>query len=69
MPTASSTTAGRETVTFGPFRLNSTERMLERGGEPVAVGSREMDILIALVARPGALRRAASWRVFASRCG
>jgi predicted ATPase/DNA-binding winged helix-turn-helix (wHTH) protein len=53
MPTASSTTSGRETVTFGPFRLNSTERMLERDGEPVVVGSREMDILIALVERPG----------------
>lgn len=45
--------ASLETVAFGPFRLNPAKRLLERAGEPVAVGSRALDLLIALVARPG----------------
>jgi len=37
---------------FGPFRLSVTERILERGGVRVQLGSRALDILIALVERP-----------------
>lgn len=43
----------RETVEFGPFRLSPAERLLEKHGMPVAVGSRALDILIALVERCG----------------
>ncbi|TCL72248.1 winged helix-turn-helix domain-containing protein [Rhizobium sp. BK251] len=44
------TTAG---TTFGPFTLFISERLLERDGVPVAVGSRALDILIALVGQAG----------------
>ena len=39
----------RSTVVFGPFRLRAAERLLEKDGLPVRVGSRALDILIALV--------------------
>src|SRR5882762_917401 len=39
-------------IHFGPFRLSVTERILERGGVRVQLGSRALDILIALVERP-----------------
>src|SRR6266851_2683280 len=39
-------------ICFGPFRLSTTERLLEKGGDPVQLGSRALDILIALVERP-----------------
>src|SRR5260370_1332331 len=39
-------------ICFGPFRLSTTERLLEKGGEPVQLGSRALDILIVLVERP-----------------
>jgi predicted ATPase/DNA-binding winged helix-turn-helix (wHTH) protein len=38
---------------FGPFTLNCPERLLLRDGEPVRIGSRALDILIALVSRAG----------------
>lgn len=38
---------------FGPFRLLPTERRLERNGTVVPMGSRALDILIALAERPG----------------
>src|SRR5215468_9029391 len=38
---------------FGPFRLFPTERRLLKGETPVQIGSRELDILIALVERAG----------------
>lgn len=37
--------------TFGQYRLHATERMLARNGIPVSLGSRSLDILIALVER------------------
>jgi predicted ATPase/DNA-binding winged helix-turn-helix (wHTH) protein len=37
---------------FGPFRLAASKRILEKGGVPVRLGSRALDILIALVERP-----------------
>ncbi|HEY5759489.1 MAG TPA: winged helix-turn-helix domain-containing protein [Steroidobacter sp.] len=40
-------------TTFGPFRLSSAARVIERDGVPLALGDRALDILIALVARPG----------------
>jgi predicted ATPase/DNA-binding winged helix-turn-helix (wHTH) protein len=40
-------------IAFGPFRLCAAERLIERSGEPVELGSRAMDILIALVERAG----------------
>jgi DNA-binding winged helix-turn-helix (wHTH) protein len=37
--------------TFGQYRLHARERLLERNGVAVAMGSRSLDILIALVER------------------
>jgi predicted ATPase/DNA-binding winged helix-turn-helix (wHTH) protein len=34
---------------FGPFRLHVTERLLEKDGEPIKIGSRALDILTALL--------------------
>src|SRR6267154_1438614 len=39
-------------IWFGPFRLSVTERALEKEGVRVQLGSRALDILIALVERP-----------------
>ena len=38
---------------FGPFTLIPTERLLLREREPIRIGSRALDILIALVTRAG----------------
>jgi hypothetical protein len=38
---------------FGPYRLFPAERQLLKGETPVQIGSREFDILIALVERAG----------------
>jgi len=35
----------------GPFRLDGRQRVLEKNGTPVALGSRTMDLLIALIER------------------
>lgn len=40
-------------ASFGPFRLSVSERLLARGGEPVAIGGRALDILIVLVEHAG----------------
>src|SRR3979409_192835 len=42
----------QDAICFGPFRLSTTERVLEKEGIPVRLGSRALDILIALVERP-----------------
>src|SRR6202522_1313466 len=34
---------------FGPFRLRATERVLEKNGSPLKIGSRALDILMTLV--------------------
>jgi predicted ATPase/DNA-binding winged helix-turn-helix (wHTH) protein len=44
-----------ESFLFGPFRLLTTQRALLEDERPVRLGSRALDILIALVARPGEL--------------
>lgn len=43
----------RGTVAFGPFRLHADKRLLEKNGVPIAVGSRALDLLIALVEHAG----------------
>ena len=41
------------TISFGPFRLLSAQRLLLEGDRPVRLGSRAFDILAALVDRAG----------------
>src|ERR1700737_4392986 len=36
-------------ASFGPFRLHVTERLLEKNGVPVKMGSRALDILVTLL--------------------
>ena len=42
----------RDVISFGPFSLVASERLLTRDGAPVELGARTLDILIALVSRP-----------------
>jgi hypothetical protein len=42
-------------VLFGPFRLLLTQFLLLEGDKPVPLGSRALEILIALLERPGEL--------------
>src|SRR3974377_1842704 len=56
-----STEAGRvncgvaRTFSFGPFQLLPAQRLLLEAEEPLRLGSRALDILIALIERPGEL--------------
>ncbi|MCB4859657.1 winged helix-turn-helix domain-containing protein [Sphingobium sp. PNB] len=43
---------GERTV-FGPFCLSPAERLLTRDGEPVEIGGRSFDLLVALTEQPG----------------
>jgi predicted ATPase/DNA-binding winged helix-turn-helix (wHTH) protein len=43
----------QEMFSFGPFSLSAAERLLRKAGEPIALGGRALDILIALAERPG----------------
>jgi predicted ATPase/DNA-binding winged helix-turn-helix (wHTH) protein len=43
----------RGSVAFGPFRLHAEKRLLEKNDVPVAVGSRALDLLIALAEHAG----------------
>jgi DNA-binding winged helix-turn-helix (wHTH) protein len=47
--------AGERAISFGPFRLVPAQRLLLKDDNPVHVGSRALDILTALVERPGEL--------------
>jgi predicted ATPase/DNA-binding winged helix-turn-helix (wHTH) protein len=47
--------SGEPCLLFGSFRLTPGKRLLEKDGFPVGVGSRALDILIALVDRAGDL--------------
>jgi DNA-binding winged helix-turn-helix (wHTH) protein len=49
-----SASIGRE-LSFGPFRLFPAQRLLQKADQPLRLGSRALDILIALVERPGEL--------------
>src|ERR1700747_2482786 len=40
-------------ASFGPYRLFAVERLLQKGDEPLPLGGRALDILIALVERAG----------------
>ena len=42
-----------DAVSFGPFRLYPAQRLLKRGEDPVKLGARAFDILLALVECPG----------------
>ncbi len=42
-------------ISFGPFRLLPVQRVLLEGDVPVRLGGRALDILVALVERPGEL--------------
>ena len=42
----------REVLSFGPFSLVVSERLLTRDGAPVVLGARALDTLVALVSRP-----------------
>src|SRR5262245_50205812 len=42
----------RDVVSFGPFKLAAGERLLTKGGAPVELGARSLDILIALLSKP-----------------
>jgi predicted ATPase/DNA-binding winged helix-turn-helix (wHTH) protein len=43
----------KDVLSFGPFSLFATERLLKKGDDPIPLGDRALDILIALVERPG----------------
>jgi DNA-binding winged helix-turn-helix (wHTH) protein len=43
----------RKSITFGPFELFVEERLLEKDGKPVPLGSRSLQILAALVGHTG----------------
>jgi DNA-binding winged helix-turn-helix (wHTH) protein len=47
------TTSDERAVSFGPFRLLPERRLLLEGDRPVRLGSRALDILVALVENPG----------------
>jgi predicted ATPase/DNA-binding winged helix-turn-helix (wHTH) protein len=41
----------KDVISFGPFRIFATARLLEKDGVPLNLGSRALDLLIALVQR------------------
>src|SRR5687768_14056159 len=42
----------RDELSFGPFSLMASERLLARDGVPVELGARAFDILVALISAP-----------------
>ena len=44
-----------QAISFGPFRLVPSQQLLLEDGKPVRLGSRALDILIALAERPNEL--------------
>jgi predicted ATPase/DNA-binding winged helix-turn-helix (wHTH) protein len=48
-----SAAAGERAISFGPYRLFPARRQLLEGDKPVRLGSRALDMLIALVEHPG----------------
>src|ERR1700691_656314 len=43
----------KDILAFGPFSLFAAERLLKKAGEPIPLGGRALDILIALAERAG----------------
>ena len=44
---------GEEVISFGPFRLYASRRLVERAGVPLRLGSRALEILIILIRNAG----------------
>jgi DNA-binding winged helix-turn-helix (wHTH) protein len=42
-------------IAFGPFRIFPRQRLLLEAGKPVHIGSRALDLLIAMLEQPGKL--------------
>jgi DNA-binding winged helix-turn-helix (wHTH) protein len=42
----------RDVISFGPFNLIASERLVTKDGAPIEVSSRALDILIVLLSRP-----------------
>ena len=42
----------RDAISFGPFSLVASERLLTKDGAPVELGARALDTLIVLASRP-----------------
>lgn len=55
MPSLGDTVISHTAISFGPFRLLPVQRLLLEGDKPLRLGSRALDILIALVERAGEL--------------
>ena len=45
-------TVTRNVISFGPFSLDASRRLLVKDGTPMELGARTLDILIELVSRP-----------------
>jgi DNA-binding winged helix-turn-helix (wHTH) protein len=43
----------KDVLSFGPFSLFAAERLLKKADEPIPLGGRALDILIALAERAG----------------
>lgn len=46
---------GEDIIAFGSFQLNRTQRCLVKGNTPISLGSRAMEILLALTEKAGAI--------------
>jgi predicted ATPase/DNA-binding winged helix-turn-helix (wHTH) protein len=44
-----------QVISFGPFRLLPTQKLLFEGDSPVRIGNRARDVLLTLISRPGEL--------------
>ena len=53
MTVTTSVGAAEEVLAFGPFRLDPVRHVLRKAGKPVRMGSRALEILLALVERAG----------------
>jgi DNA-binding winged helix-turn-helix (wHTH) protein len=47
------TTEARNIISFGPLSLFAAERLLKKGDEPILLGGRAIEVLIALAERAG----------------
>ena len=50
---ASPPSTGGDWLRFGAFQVSATRRELWRGDRPIGIGQRSLDLLLALLARPG----------------
>src|SRR6266550_1704312 len=49
---ATAISQAKDVLSFGPFSLVASERLLTRAGAPIELGGRALDILIALISAP-----------------